>query len=241
MRQAGERVSEFVICQDSTSLARAAAERFVTLAQGAIAARGRFDVALAGGGTPRTTYKLLATPELAGQVDWSRVHVFWGDERSVPPTHPDSNARMACEALLEPVGIPETNIHRIRGEWSPEVAAQDYEREVRDILGKQPRFDLILLGVGADGHTASLFPGSAALQERERLVMAAYVEALRSWRVTITLRLINAARHVLILVSGASKAEALARIRSGHPLPAALVSPVDGELTWLVDQAAAGS
>jgi len=234
-------VSEFVICQDDTSLARAAAERFVTLTQEAIAARGRFDVALAGGGTPRTTYKLLATPELASQVDWSRVHVFWGDERSVPPTDPDSNARMARETLLDRVGIPEASIHRIRGEWPPEAAAQDYEREILEILGKQPRFDLILLGMGTDGHTASLFPGSAAICENERLVVAAYVKALKAWRITITLPLINAARHVLILVSGTTKAEALARIRSGQPLPAALVSPVNGRLTWLVDRAAAGS
>lgn len=234
-------MSEFVVLEDAASLAMVAAERFVSLAQESMGLRGRFAVALAGGDTPRAAYRLLATPQFADQVHWSQVQIFWGDERSVPPSHPESNARMACEVLLAQVPIPEGNIHRIRGEWPPEAAAQAYEREIRAVLGELPRLDLVLLGMGADGHTASLFPGSAAIGERERLVMAVYVEALRAWRVTLTLPLINAARHVLVLVSGAAKSEALARVRAGEPLPAAQVRPTDGTVTWLVDRAAASS
>jgi 6-phosphogluconolactonase len=232
-------VSEFVVCEDGASLASAVAERFVNLARDATALRGQFDVALAGGKTPRAAYGLLGTPEFTDQVDWSRVQIFWGDERNVPADHPESNARLAREALLNQVPISERNIHRIRGEWPPKAAAQDYEREIREVLGEPPRFDLVLLGMGADGHTASLFPGSAAISEQERLVVAVYVEALKAWRVTLTLPVLNAARDVLMLVSGAEKSEALARIRAGQPLPAALVCPVDGNLAWLVDRAAA--
>jgi len=233
-------MSEFGVYPDVTSLARAAAERFVTLAAAAITARGQFVVALSGGSTPRAAYELLATEEFARRVNWLHVHICWGDERNVPPDHADSNTRMAREALLDNVSIVASHIHRIKGELPPEQAAAAYEAELEAILGADGRFDLILLGMGTDGHTASLFPGSTALEERERAVVAVYVERLRAWRVTLTLPVINAARQVLFLVSGVAKAKTLARIRAGEPLPASLVQPSQGELLWLVDREAAG-
>jgi 6-phosphogluconolactonase len=216
-----------------------AAERFIGLASAAISERGHFFVALSGGSTPRPVYALLAEEPFVSRVDWTRVHVFWGDERCVPPDHPDSNYRMASRALLDHVPIPAENVHRIQGELLPQEAALVYRAELREVLGDDRRFDLILLGMGTDGHTASLFPGAMALEERERDVVAVYVEKRTAWRVTLTLPLINAARHVMFLVSGAGKAPLLARVRAGDPLPAALVQPEDGQLTWLVDRHAA--
>jgi 6-phosphogluconolactonase len=232
-------MSEFRVYPDGDSLARAAAEHFVTLAAEAIAARGRFVVTLSGGSTPRAAYSLLASDEFAARVDWPRVHVFWGDERCVPPDHHDSNYRMAREAWLDKVPILADNIYRIQGELDPHQAATDYQAELETVLGAAGRFDLILLGMGTDGHIASLFPAATALEERERPAVAVYVEQLQTWRVTLTLPIINAARHVLFLVSGVAKAETLARVRAGEPLPASLVQPIQGQLTWLVDQNAA--
>jgi 6-phosphogluconolactonase len=146
---------------------------------------------------------------------------------------------MASRVLLDHVPIPTENVHRIQGELLPHEAALVYRAELREVLGDDRRFDLILLGMGTDGHTASLFPGAMALEERERDVVAVYVEKRTAWRVTLTLPLINAARHVMFLVSGAGKAPLLARVRAGDPLPAALVQPEDGQLTWLVDRHAA--
>ena len=157
-------------------MTRAATEHFVAQAAQAIAAHGRFVVALAGGSTPRATYSLLASSEFAAQVDWLRVHVLWGDERCVPPNHRDSNYRLAREALLNRVPIPNANVHRIRGELPPAQAAATYESELETTLGADGRFDLILLGLGTDGHTASLFPGTPALEERTRWVVENYVE-----------------------------------------------------------------
>jgi len=243
-----------LIYPDAAGLARAAAVHFVDLAAQAIEARGRFTVALSGGSTPRAAYSLLANAEFAPRVDWPHVHIFWGDERAdkqhpvdkqhpadkqhpfVPPDHPGSNYRMARETLLDKISIPAHNVHRIRSELPPDQASAAYQAELEAVLGVGGRFDLILLGMGADGHTASLFPGTAALKERERLVVAVYVERLDAWRVTLTLPVINEARQVTFLVSGASKAAALARVRNGDPLPAGLVRPTEGELTWIVDQ-----
>ena len=228
---------------EAASLARAAAEHFVTLATAAIAARGQFVVALSGGSTPRTTYALLASDEFAARVDWPRVRVFWGDERCVPPDHPDSNYRMAREALLDKVPIPAENVHRMRGELPPDQAAAAYQAELEAVLGAGGRFDLILLGMGANGHTASLFPGTAALHEQTRWAVAHYVDKLRAWRVTLTPVAINAAAHVISIVSGAGKAERLREVVTGpyQPdiLPAQIVRPTDGRLLWLVDAAAA--
>jgi 6-phosphogluconolactonase len=233
-------MSKLEVYPDAATLARAAAERFVTLAKEAVAAQGQFVVALAGGSTPQATYALLATEEWATRVDWSRVHVLWGDERCVPPGHAESNYRMAREALLDQVPIPADHVHRIRGELPPHQAATAYEAELRAVLGAGGRFDLILLGMGADGHTASLFPNTTAVEEREQTVVAVYVERLQAWRVTLTLPAINDARHALFLVSGSTKADALSRVRAGEPLPAALVHPIQGHLIWLVDQDAQG-
>lgn len=232
-------MSKRVVLPDSERLAEVAARRIAALASAAIEDRGRFVVALSGGSTPRPTYRRLAQQGQALPLQWSRVEVFWGDERCVPPTHPDSNYRMARETLLDPVGIPAERVHRVRGEIPPAEGAAAYRREVAAVLGDQERFDLVLLGLGSDGHTASLFPGTTAVEERERSVVAVFVQKLASWRVTLTLPVINRARHVVFLVSGAQKADALARVQAGEPLPAALVRPGDGTLTWLVDQEAA--
>ncbi len=229
---------------DATSLARAAAEHFVTLAAEAIAARGRFAVALSGGSTPYATYTLLASDDFAARVDWPRVHVFWGDERCVPPDHPESNFRLAEEALLSRVPIPPGNLHRVRGELEPEVAAQAYAAELRTFFGAPwPRFDLVLLGMGDDGHTASLFPGLAALHETARSVVAvtAHYQDRPAHRVTLTTPAINAARQVLFLVTGATKAETLRAVLEGPEglYPAQRIRPISGHLTWLMDAAAA--
>ncbi len=232
---------ESEVYPDAASLAQAAAKQFTVLAAQAIDERGCFFVALAGGSTPRATYALLATRTYVARVHWPKVHVFWGDERCVPPDHPDSNYKMAHEALLDKAKLPPGNVHRIRGELPPEQATLAYREELEAALGTGGRLDLILLGMGADGHTASLFPGSPAVEEQEQMVVAAYVERLHAWRVTLTLPAINAARHVVFLVSGDTKAPALARVRAGESLPAALVRPSPGQLTWMVDQDVARS
>ena len=236
-------MNEFRAYPDAASLARAAAEHFITLATAAIAARGQFVVALSGGSTPRATYTLLARDEFAARVDWPRVHVFWGDERCVPPDHPESNYRMARETLLDKIPIPAENVHRIRGELPPDQAATAYQAELEAVLGAGGRFDLILLGMGEDGHTASLFPGTAAIHEQTRWVVAHYVDKLSVWRVTLTPVVINAAAHVTFLVSGAGKAERLREVLDGphqpDVLPVQIVRPTDGRLLWLADAAAA--
>lgn len=232
-------MDELEVIFDADGLARVAASRFVALASAAVAERGQFAVALAGGSTPRPVYTLLAGQPLAGEVDWARVEVFWGDERCVPPDHADSNYRMARRVLLDRVPISREHVHRIRGELPPQEAAAAYWLVLQEDLGGDGRFDLILLGMGADGHTASLFPDTPAVSERERSVVAVYVKKLDVWRATLTLPVINAARHVMFLVTGQEKADALARVHAGEPLPAAMVQPSDGHLTWLVDRDAA--
>ncbi len=240
---------------DAERLAHAAADHFVSLAREAVANNGRFAVALAGGSTPRAAYMLLAGDEFATRVDWSLVHVFWGDERCVPPDHADSNYRMAREALLEHVPLPAENVHRIRGELEPAQAAAEYESALRAFFSPSAedwqangethiaRFDLILLGMGDDGHTASLFPGTAAISEHKRWVMANFVEKLHTWRITLTPAVINAAANVTFVVSGSGKAERLRQVLTGpyqpDALPAQLVNPDRGRLRWLVDKAAA--
>jgi 6-phosphogluconolactonase len=230
---------EYVVLLDKEALSRAAAGQFVALAAQR-AQGGRFTVALSGGSTPRRLFELLASDPFRSQVPWARVEVFWGDERCVPPDHPDSNYRMAREALLDHVDLPPQNVHRVRGEWTPDRSADHYQSELERVLGPDLGFDLILLGMGSDGHTASLFPGSPTLEEGEEAVVAVYAAHLDSWRVTLTLPVLNRAHHVLFLVSGASKAGALARIRAGEPLPAGRVCPSRGTLTWLIDRDAAG-
>lgn len=240
---------------NADTVAHAAAEHLVVLAEAAVAERGRFLVALAGGSTPRQMYMRLTAPELTTRVDWAHVHVFWGDERCVPPDDPASNYRMAREALLDHVPIPAGNVHRMRGEMEPGEAAAEYERSLRAFLtpaleetsavdhAPVSRFDLILLGMGEDRHTASLFPGSPALREQKRWVVACYVDRLQSWRVTLTPVLTNAASHVVFILTGEQKAHALRQVLCGphQPdlLPAQAVRPRAGNLLWMVDAAAA--
>ena len=234
-----DRIGEMKVFPDLAGLSQAAAERFVELARQAIGARGRFLVALSGCSTPRPLYELLATRAYAKRIDWALVEVFFADERCVPPDHPDSNYRMARLAFLEKVAIPPANVHRICGELPPAGAERAYHDELRSALSDDGRLDLILLGMGTDGHTASLFPESDALSESEADVVATYAEALHAWRVTLTLFTINSARNILFLVSGPEKAEALKRVLSGDPLPAGLIKPAFGVLTWYVDREAA--
>jgi 6-phosphogluconolactonase len=234
------------------ALMRAAAETFVRASTSAVRAGGRFVVALSGGTTPRGLYQLLAQGPYLGQVDWERVELFWSDERCVPPDHPASNFRMARESLLDRLTLPAKNVHRIHGEDDPAEAAASYERVVRTALStpagpprRTPgsRFDLILLGLGEDGHTASLLPDSAAVREQTRWVVADRVAASSMARITLTLPVINAAAEVVFLVSGGEKAAMLQRVTdqpSRHDLlPAQLVAPRDGRVRWLVDRAAA--
>jgi 6-phosphogluconolactonase len=235
---------EEIVCADIGDLARKAAAEWVRSADEAIARAGRFAVALSGGNTPRALYAALAGGEFRSRIAWDRVHFFWGDERSVPADHPDSNYRMAYEALLSRVPAPAANIHRIETERGSAEAAAAYEALLRDFFalsrGALPRFDLVFLGLGEEGHAASLFPGSAALEERERLVVAVYVDKLKTDRVTFTLPLLNSAAEVAFLVSGKSKAAAVKQtLRGGADLPAARVAPLNGRLLWFLDKEAA--
>jgi 6-phosphogluconolactonase len=198
-------------------------------------------IALSGGTTPRKMHEILARKE---RINWSNVHVFWGDERTVPPDDADSNYRMARETLLNSVGLPNENIHRLKGELSPVDAAEEYEAQLRSVFrllpGDIPRFDVIVLGMGADGHTASLFPGTDALTETERLVVANHVPQLDTMRLTFTYPVLNAARLVLFLVAGEDKSDAAQQCMIGKDAPpAGLVQPTDGDLHWLMDSSAA--
>ena len=230
---------------DAESLARAAAGRFAELAREAIGARGLFTVALSGGSTPHRVYELLAGEELRGDIDWRNVHVFFGDERMVPPDHAESNYRMANEALLSHVPVPRENVHRIDGVGDAAANASAYEREMRGLFKgvEWPRLDLVLLGMGDDGHTASLFPGTDVLNEARLWAAPNWVEKLGAWRVTLTAPAINAARHVAFLVTGAGKAARLHEVLKGERdpsrLPSQLIRPTDGTLEWFVDRAAA--
>ncbi|HEY3616680.1 MAG TPA: 6-phosphogluconolactonase, partial [Candidatus Sulfotelmatobacter sp.] len=221
----------------------AAAEEVVRAANEAVAQRGRFTIALAGGSTPKSLYNLLAT-NARTTLPWDRTFFFWGDERHVPPTDSDSNYRMADEAMLAKIPVPAANVFRMKTENpEAEAVAEDYEQTLRKFFqlepGQLPTFDLILLGMGPDGHTASLFPGTAALQEKSRLVFANWVEKLKTYRITLTLPVLNAARCVIFLVSGTDKAPALHAVLeedvSGEQYPAKLVQPRQGKVIWLVD------
>ena len=240
-----------VVLPDAAALMDAAAEHLVTRAATAIRSSGRFVVALTGGATPKPLYESLASPRYADRIDWSRVHVFWGDERCVPPTDHASNYRMTRETLLDHVPVSAAAVHRIHGEDPPTVAAAAYEADLRRLFSTPegpPRptpdacFDLVLLGMGDNGHTASLFPGLTAVHERRRWVVAEYVAEVSMWRVTLTPPVINAAADVVFLVSGSGKAAMLHRVLEGPRRPDAL--PVqaivpNGGCTWLVDAAAA--
>ncbi len=234
------------IYNDADALARAVAQHIVTVANETRSMRRPFTVALAGGSTPRSAYLRLAQPDFAERVDWERVHLFWGDERCVPPDHAESNYRTVRETLLDHVPIPEANVHRMRGELPPEKAAQLYETEVRELFYELEvtGFDLILLGLGEDGHTASLFPGTDALEAKQRWVVANAVETLGVHRLTLTLPAINAAEDVAFIVSGERKRVILRHVLTSDPdkplLPAQRVQPKNGRLIWMMDRAAIG-
>jgi 6-phosphogluconolactonase len=231
-----------------TEVARAAARLFVDFAWQSIARYGQFLVALSGGNTPRMMYEFLASDEFRGQVDWAKVHVFWSDERAVPPEHPDSNYGMARRAMLIRVPIPQANVHRMEAEKaSIGRAAHEYEEVLRQHLGLDdrgfPRFHLVLLGMGADGHTASLFPGTRVTRQTSRWVSTPMVAKLNARRMTLTLPVLDAALRVAFLVVGAEKAEILRAVldeRADPPYPAQQVQPRDNGLKlFLVDEAAA--
>ncbi len=241
-------MAQLTIFETLDELARAAAEEIAGTAEAAIAARGRFTIALSGGSTPKPVYRLLAEEPYRDRIQWDRVQVFWGDERHVPPDHPDSNFGMAHDELLSKVPVSPDNIHRVRAEKpDAERAASEYSWTLRSAfdleIDQRPRFDLVLLGLGADGHTASLFPGSDAVRERTSLVMAPWVSAQSAFRITLTLPVLNHAARVLFLVSGEDKAEALRSVLEGDlqpdRFPAQSVRPEAGELLWKVDRAAA--
>lgn len=243
----GEKRPRLLVFPDAAALAREAATRFVRLSQQFIASDGIFHAALAGGSTPRELYRLLASDEFRPQISWSKVHLFWSDERPVPPDHPDSNYGMARKELISRIPIPPANVHRMEAESADlEQAAERYQDALRSVVPRDssgfPRLHLIILGLGSDGHTASLFPDSPALPPTSRWVDAPFVEHLRSRRLTLTLPVLNAAHHVLFLVSSGEKGEALRSVVEGAaqpPLPAQLVRPADGELVFLADAAAA--
>ena len=227
----------------------AAAEEVVRAANEAVAERGRFTIALSGGSTPRSLYHLLAT-NARSSLPWDRMFFFWGDERHVPPTDPDSNYRMVDETLLSKVPVAPGNVFRVPAE-NPDAssAAAAYEQTLQRFFalqpGEFPRLDLILLGLGPDGHAASLFPGTPGLQEKSRLVVANWVEKFKTSRITLTLPVLNAARCVAFLVSGTEKAAALHAVLQGdapgEQYPAKLVRPSQGKLIWFVDRAAASA
>jgi 6-phosphogluconolactonase len=231
------------IFNDLETLSLAAAEMFVDLANQAIASRGQFSVALSGGNTPRRLYEILANSPLRERIRWESVYVFWGDERCVPADDPRSNFRMARKTLLDHVPVPANQIHPIQGGLSPALAATQYETELQDFFGDQPPvFDLVLLGLGENAHTASLFPHTSVLDEKEHWVKEVYVVERGMYRVTLTVPLINQAKEVIFLVNGADKALALQSVLEGayqpHELPAQLIRPNGAHPIWLVDKAA---
>jgi 6-phosphogluconolactonase len=237
------------IAADAEAMSRAAAETIAEHICELLQTRDRYSIALSGGSTPRRLYALLAgDSELCGRIPWDRVHFFWGDERHVPPNHPESNYHMASEAMLSRVPIPPGNIHRIRAE-QPDAhkAAADYDDEIRRFFdlssGEMPRFNCVLLGMGSDGHTASLFPGSPALDEQKRLVVASWVEKLQSFRITLTPAVFNNADLILMLVSGSQKAETIKSLLAGSPSPESYpvqwIQPKHGDMLWFLDRSAA--
>ena len=229
-------------------LIRAAADYFLNLTAEAIKIRGEATLALAGGSTPKNLYALLATPAYRNALDWTKVHVFWGDERHVPPDHPESNYRMAHDTMLSRLPIPADHIHRMEGERpNAQDAANAYETLLQTHFKIRhpaiPRFDVVLLGLGPDGHTASLFPGTTAVHEQERWVAAPWVEKFHTHRITLTPVLLNQASQIGFLVSGQDKSSALRAVLDSHyqpdEFPAQIIQPTHGTVTWFLDNAAA--
>jgi 6-phosphogluconolactonase len=234
---------------DGAALARRAAQYFVEMAGEAVAAQGRARIAISGGSTPKAAFEMLGDPgePWRSRMPWERLDLYWVDERSVPPDHPDSNYRMTREALLDRVPLRPEQIHRMEGELEPEAAAARYETELRENFrlegAESPQFDLIALGMGTDGHTASLFPHTAAIHELNRLVMANHVPEKDAWRITLTRPVINHASSVFFLVGGYDKAMILKEVLTGpqdpERLPSQLIWPASGILTLILDRRAA--
>ena len=245
----GKLTINYVVANDAASLAQRAAEHFVELAEQAVAARGRARIAISGGSTPKATFQLLGDPAQPwrARMHWERIELFWVDERCVPPDHPDSNYRMTREALLDRAPLRPEQIHRMEGELDPEEGAARYESGLRNTFrlegAETPVFDLIQLGMGPDGHTASLFPYTAALHELGRLAVANHVQNKDAWRITLTWPVINHARQIFFLIAGADKAAILREVflgpRDDERLPSQLIRPAGGILTLILDKAAA--
>ena len=241
---------EIKVVPDPAAIAAEAAERIVRAADEAIALSGRFRIGLSGGSTPKLLFDLLASDVYRERIDWSTVEVFFADERCVPPDHADSNYRLARETLLSKVKIPGDNVYRMHGEVEPpNEAAKEYGLMLKEKFGGPTiedggGLDVILLGMGEDGHTASLFPGTAAVNEAKHRCVANFVPKLNTWRLTLTAPFINRSREVIVLVAGASKAKVLAEVLEGprdpQRLPVQLIAPASGKLSWLIDAAAAG-
>lgn len=232
------------IFKDQEELSIAAAKLFVQIANEAIKERGIFTVALTGGSSPASLYKLLAQQPYSEQIDWHKAHIFWGDERWVPLSDDKSNAKMAYETLLNHVPIPKEQIYPMWAKDLPPLEfAREYEEVLRQTLGSIPSFDLILLGMGEDGHTASLFPGTKVLQEKSKWVEAYYLDAQEMHRITLTAPAINQARNIVVMVYGSNKANALHQVLEGSQditkYPAQLINPPNGTAFWFVDEAAA--
>lgn len=234
--------SQIELFADLEAISHRAASLFVNASRNSIDTRKRFAVAISGGSTPRRLYTLLSTAPYRDQVDWEHIHFFWVDERCVPKEHEESNFRTAFDTLLSMVPMPDGNIHRIKGEEDPEKAARDYEEDIKKFFGVSglPIFDLVILGMGEEGHTASLFPGSKSLDETVRLAAPVFLEKLNRNRITLTLLVLNNAAQILFLVSGRSKAAVLSEILGdGHKkdqYPASLINPVHGTILWLIDR-----
>lgn len=235
--------NEFIVCADLEEISWKVTVKFVALANDTIKKRGVFRVALAGGRTPEAFYKLLANNEFRDRLDWTAVHFFWGDERCVPPEHEDSNYKMTLNSLIKHIRIPEENVHRIKGEEASEKAAAEYEEEIRHCFepGEEaiPEFDLILLGMGADGHIASLFPGTHAIREDKKLVVAVYVEKLGATRITLTQPVIKNARNIIFLITGEDKSVTFRKVLSGeympNTFPAQIARSTKGNVLWFLD------
>ncbi len=240
---------KYYVEPDAAALARRTAQYFVEMAGEAVAGRGRARIAISGGSTPKAAFQLLADPgqPWRGRMPWDKLDLYWVDERAVPPDHPESNYRMTREALLDHVPMRPEQIHRIEGELEPEVAAARYESMLRNTFrlegAESPRFDLIALGMGPDGHTASLFPHTAAIHEVSRLVTANFVPQKNAWRITLTSPVINHASSAFFLIGGAEKAAVLHEVFTGprdpERLPSQLIRPSGGILTLILDKAAA--
>jgi 6-phosphogluconolactonase len=236
-------VGTLYIYETPADVATALADLIVEYGASAIEASGQFVVSLAGGTTPKAAYALLAKPPYRDAIDWSAVDIFFGDERCVPPDNEQSNYKMAFDTFIGPLKIPETHVHRMRGEDDPQRAAFDYRAVLFDVLGEAPQFDLVMLGLGPDGHTASLFPGQDPLTEDEQRVRAVYSTSQSQWRITLTPSVLNGTKAVCFALVGAEKAATLTAVREGPydptKYPSQIIAPPDGQLIWLCDKPAA--